>query len=60
MFGSFLLGLAGPLVILVSVVLGWLIIIAGVAPVGAVVLFGGTFFGFYLRYLSKHTTRIRK
>lgn len=59
MFGSFLLGLAGPLVILVSLALGGLIIAVGGGPVGAVVLLGGVIFGFYLRYLSKHTTRIR-
>ena len=60
MFGSFLLGGVGALVILASIGLGLGIIAVGGGAIGWVGLIVGVFLGFYLRYLSKHTTRIRR
>lgn len=60
MFGSFLLGLFAPLVLVVAVLGG----IASASTIGGLpaigVIVAGVFVAGYLRYLSQHTTRIRK
>ena len=60
MFGSFLLGLFAPLILAVAVMGGF----ASAGTIGAgpaiFIMLAGVFFAAYLRYLSKHTTRIRK
>ena len=60
MFGSFLLGLLAPLVLVVAVMGG----IASASSIGGLPAIGviavGVLFAAYLRYLSQHTTRIRK
>lgn len=60
MFGSFMLGMMAPLVMIFSLGLGALFAAAGAAPLGVIVVLVGIFASLYMRYLSKHTQRIRK
>jgi hypothetical protein len=60
MFGSFLLGLLAPLVLVVGVLGGF----ASASTIGGgpaiAVIVGAVFLAAWFRYLSQHTTRIRK
>ena len=60
MFGSFLLGLLAPVVLLVAVSGGFAMAGQVGGWVAIAVMICGVIVAAYLRYLSQHTTRIRK
>ena len=60
MFTSFLQGILGKIVPVLSIVLGLFMIVQNAIGAGVTVMALGIFFGAFLSYLSGHTVRVRK
>ena len=60
LFASFLQGLFAPIIGLGAVVLGLMLMANSAVGAGAAVLVGGCLFAAYLKYLSRHTVRVRR
>jgi hypothetical protein len=59
MFTGFLQGILGTIVPLLGLVFGVIMLAHGKGE-GVIVILAAFFFGAFLRYLSRHTVRVRK